>query len=74
MKARLAIMMFLQYAIWGAWAPVLWPYLTTELGFSQTEAGWIFSLLWIACMLAPFTDNPAYTALLERKGLVEPES
>jgi nucleoside transporter len=55
MKTRLGIMMFLQYAIWGAWAPVLWPYLTNELGFSQTEAGWIFSLLWIACMLAPFT-------------------
>jgi nucleoside transporter len=55
MKTRLGVMMFLQYAIWGAWAPVLWPYLTSELGFSQTEAGWIFSLLWIACMLAPFT-------------------
>ncbi len=25
-------------------------------------------------ILAPFTDNPAYTALLERKGLIEPES
>lgn len=55
MRTRLGIMMFLQYAIWGAWAPVLWPYLTNELHFSQTEAGWVFSLLWIACMLAPFT-------------------
>jgi predicted ATP-binding protein involved in virulence len=25
-------------------------------------------------MLAPFTDNPAYTALLERRGMIEPES
>ncbi len=57
MKTRLGVMMFLQYAIWGAWAPVLWPYLTNELGFSQTETGWIFSLLWIACMLAPFTGG-----------------
>ncbi|MGE5183926.1 MAG: MFS transporter [Acidobacteriota bacterium] len=55
MRTRLGVMMFLQYAVWGAWAPVLWPYLTNELGFSQTEAGWIFSLLWIGCMLAPFT-------------------
>jgi nucleoside transporter len=57
MKLRFAAMMFLQYAIWGAWAPVLWPYLTNDLGFSQAEAGWIFSLLWIACMLAPFTGG-----------------
>jgi nucleoside transporter len=57
MKARIAVMMFLQYAVWGAWAPVLWPYLTNDLGFSQTEAGWIFALLWLACMLAPFTGG-----------------
>jgi nucleoside transporter len=57
MKPRFAAMMFLQYAIWGAWAPVLWPYLTNELGFSQPEAGWIFSLLWLACLLAPLTGG-----------------
>lgn len=28
----------------------------------------------LVSMLAPFTDNLAYTALLERKGLVTPES
>jgi nucleoside transporter len=52
---RLGAMMFLEYAIWGAWAPVLWPYLTSTLGLSQAAAGWIFSALWLACMLAPFT-------------------
>ena len=57
MKARFSAMMFLQYAIWGAWAPVLWPYLTNDLGFSQPQAGWIFSLLWMACLLAPFTGG-----------------
>jgi nucleoside transporter len=56
-KTRLGIMMFLQFAIWGAWAPFLWPYLTDEIGFSQAQAGWIFSLLWIACMLAPLTGG-----------------
>src|SRR5262245_53195087 len=57
MRPRLAVMMFLQYAIWGAWAPVLWPFLTGPLGFSQKMAGWVFSLLWLACMLAPITGG-----------------
>jgi nucleoside transporter len=57
MRVRLSAMMFLQYAIWGAWAPVLWPLLTGPLGFSQAQAGWIFSALWLACLLAPFTGG-----------------
>ena len=57
MKARLGLMMFLEYAIWGAWAPVLWPYLTDTLGLGQSQAGWIFSLLWLACLLAPLTGG-----------------
>jgi predicted ATP-binding protein involved in virulence len=28
----------------------------------------------LVSMMAPFSDNPAYTALLERRGLTEPES
>src|SRR5438552_12336798 len=56
MKRRLGLMMFLQYAIWGAWAPVLWPYLLS-LGFSQSQAGWIFSALWLATLVAPLTGG-----------------
>lgn len=54
---RLAAMMFLQYAVWGAWAPVLWPFLTSQLGLSQTQAGWIFSTLWLACIAAPIAGG-----------------
>lgn len=50
-------MMFLQYAIWGAWAPVLWPFLTSNLGMSDPQAAFIFGLLWLACILAPFTGG-----------------
>jgi nucleoside transporter len=52
-------MMFLQYAIWGAWAPVLWPYLTSEKGlhFSDPQAAWIFAALWLACILSPWTGG-----------------
>jgi len=53
-RLRLSIMMFLQYAIWGAWAPVLSGYLEKELGFAGGQLGMIYSLLHIACIISPF--------------------
>ena len=53
LRIRLSAMMFLQYAIWGAWAPVLWPQLKA-MGFSDPQAGWVFGALWLACIVAPF--------------------
>jgi len=53
-KFQLGAMMFLQYAIWGAWAPVLSAYLQNDLGFSGTQAGFIYSLLPLATIIAPF--------------------
>ena len=47
-------MMFLQYAIWGAWAPVLSNYLLNDLGFTGFQAGWIFAMLPIATIISPF--------------------
>ena len=46
--------MFLQYAIWGAWAPVLSVYLIKDLGFSGFQAGLIFALLPLATIISPF--------------------
>ena len=60
-RFRLSVMMFLQYAIWGAWAPVLWPYLVGAapdgLGLSSQQAAFLFGLLPLACILAPFTGG-----------------
>lgn len=53
-KLRLSVMMFLQYAIWGAWAPVLSAYLQNNLGFSGSQLGIIFSLLPLATIISPF--------------------
>ncbi len=53
-KYRLGIMMFLQYAIWGAWAPVLSEYLMNELGFNGVQVGWIYALLPLATIVSPF--------------------
>lgn len=53
-KARLSIMMFLQYAIWGAWAPVLSAYLMGDkLQFTGIQSGVIYALLPLATILAP---------------------
>lgn len=53
-KVRLGIMMFLQYAIWGAWAPVLSAYLINDLGYSGFQVGVIYALLPLATILSPF--------------------
>ena len=53
-RFRLCVMMFLQYAIWGAWSPVLSDYLLNDLGFSGTQVGIIYSLLPLATIVAPF--------------------
>ncbi|MGC8746438.1 MAG: MFS transporter [Candidatus Saccharicenans sp.] len=53
-KARLSAMMFLEYAIWGSWAPVLSAYLQSNLHFNGTQLGLIFSLLPLATIISPF--------------------
>ncbi len=53
-RTRLSIMMFLQYAIWGAWAPALASHLSNTLGFSGQQVGAIYGCLWLACMIGPF--------------------
>jgi len=59
LRIRLSLMMFLEFAIWGAWAPVLWPYLVGPvangcLGFTPVQASQIYGVLWLACIAAPF--------------------
>jgi nucleoside transporter len=52
-KFRLGAMMFLEYAVWGAWAPVLSAYLIDTLHFTGTQTGFIYGLLPIATIIAP---------------------
>lgn len=54
LRIRLSLMMFLQYFVWGGWTVVIYPYLTKTLHFSDSEAGWVFSVLWLACIVSPF--------------------
>ena len=53
-KPALSVMMFLQYAIWGAWLPILWPYLKGGLGFNSDQITNMFAIGAIGAIVAPF--------------------
>jgi nucleoside transporter len=49
----LSVVMFLEYAIWGAWAPVLAARLLGPLKMTGKQTGWIYATLPIACIVSP---------------------
>ncbi len=56
-KFRLGAMMFLQYAIWGSWMPVLSAFLQNNLHFTAVETSLIYSLLPLATIISPFVGG-----------------
>lgn len=52
LRVRLFVQMFLQFAIWGAWAPVLFKHLL-NIGFTPMEAGTIMGTGPLGIMIAP---------------------
>ncbi|MFA4045014.1 MAG: hypothetical protein HZRFUVUK_001822 [Candidatus Fervidibacterota bacterium] len=54
-KPKLSLMMFIQYAVWGAWFPALSGYLEKHFGFLGWQIGMIYSMLPLANLLVPFT-------------------
>jgi nucleoside transporter len=53
-KPRLSAMMFLQYAIWGAWLPLLWPFLENVRGLTGEQIGNVFAIGAVGAIVAPF--------------------
>ncbi len=51
---RLSAMMFLQYAIWGAWLPLFFQFLTDYRHIGPDDAGLLFSYGAIGAVVAPF--------------------
>ena len=69
-RSRLAVMMFLEYVIWGSWLPLLALYLTDVLHFSGAEIGWVFATPAIACLVALFAGGQAADRLISTEKLL----
>ncbi|MAG58236.1 MAG: hypothetical protein CMJ83_18270 [Planctomycetes bacterium] len=54
LNVRLSTMMFLQYGIWGAWLPLLWPFLNGHRGFDGSQIGDMFAVGAVGAIVAPF--------------------
>jgi len=54
LSAKLSLMMFLQYAIWGAWLPILYPFLMGHRGFSLDQTGAILAAGAVGAIVGPF--------------------
>src|ERR1051325_4508148 len=53
LKARLCLMMFLNYIIWGSWYVTIGTYLTANLKFTGAETGRVFGTTALAAMISP---------------------
>jgi nucleoside transporter len=54
LKAKLSGMMFLQYAIWGAWLPFLWSFLNEHHGMNGAQIGNMFAVGAVGAIVGPF--------------------
>src|SRR5262245_14344874 len=68
--ARLSIMMFLEYVIWGSWLPLLALYLGDVLKFSGSEIGWIFATQAVAAAAALFVGGQIADRMMSSEKLL----
>jgi MFS family permease len=54
---KLSAVMGLEYAVWGAWMPVLAARLLGPLRFSGKQTGWIYATLPLACIVSPLISG-----------------
>jgi nucleoside transporter len=55
---RLWLMMVLEFAIWGAWLPLIWGYMGKDgLAFSDTQIAWVGSAFAIASIVGIFFSS-----------------
>ena len=54
LASQLSFMMFLQYAIWGAWLPLMYLFLSRHREFGDAEIGYLFMIGGVGAVFAPF--------------------
>jgi nucleoside transporter len=54
---RLSGLMFMEFAIWGAWMPVLALRLLGPLKMTGKQTGWIYATFPLACIFAPLASG-----------------
>lgn len=54
---RLSGLMFMEFAVWGAWMPVLALRLLGPLKMSGKQTGWIYATFPLACIFAPLVSG-----------------
>lgn len=60
----ISLMMFFEYAVWGAWMPVLAARLLGPMKLSGKQTGWVYATLPLACMIAtPIAGQLADTTI-----------
>ncbi len=53
----LSFAMFMEYAVWGSWMPVLAARLLGPLKMSGKQTGWIYATFPLACIVAPLISG-----------------
>src|SRR5580658_2484004 len=63
LRFRLAAMMFWEYAVWGAWMPILSATLINR-HIEPQAVGNTYSALWLGCMITPFIGGQLVDRLM----------
>ena len=51
--ARLSVLMFLQFFVWGGWGFALGGYAADTLGFSGSLVGWLYAIPALGAIVSP---------------------
>jgi MFS family permease len=62
--------MFLEYAVWAAWAPVLATRLLGPLKMTGKQTGWIYATLPLSCIIVPLIAGHAADVWLDAKWIL----
>lgn len=64
LRVILGAMMFFQYAVWGAWTPILGDTLGSRMNATGAQLGAVYGVLWLACIITPFIGGQLVDRLM----------